>query len=61
MLEMSVHCCHKNAGFEVLITVVLKSSVFFDITLCSPSSDISEEYIASVLKVEEQDKQNIPT
>jgi hypothetical protein len=46
-----------NVGIEDLTTVVLKSSVFWDITLCSPSSNISEEYIASVFKVEEQGKQ----
>jgi hypothetical protein len=35
-------------GFEVLIVVAMKSSVFWDVTPCSPvkSTDVSEEYIA---------------
>jgi hypothetical protein len=40
----------KNIGFEVITAVVMKSSIFCDIT---PSTDVSEEYIASILKVEE--------
>jgi hypothetical protein len=41
-------------GFEVLTEVVMKSSVFWHITLCSllKASDISEEYVASIFKVE---------
>jgi hypothetical protein len=40
-------------GSEVLTAVVMKSTIFWDITLCSPlSTDVSEEYIASIFRVE---------
>jgi hypothetical protein len=40
-------------GFEVLTPVVMKSSIFCDITLCSPlkSADVSEERVASTFRV----------
>jgi hypothetical protein len=44
-----------NVGFEVLTAVVMKSSVFWDITPCSPSkaNQCSEEHVASIFRVEE--------
>jgi hypothetical protein len=41
-------------GFEVLTGVVMKSSVFWDITPCSPLkvSRRSEEHIGSIFRVE---------
>jgi hypothetical protein len=41
-----------NVGFEVFTAVVTKSTIFWDITPCSPS-DVSEEHIASIFRVEE--------
>jgi hypothetical protein len=40
-------------GAEVLVVVVMKSSVFWDVTLCSPfkSADVSEELVTSLFKV----------
>jgi hypothetical protein len=36
----------------------MKSTVFWDVTPCSPeTSDVSEEHIASIFRVEEQAKQ----
>jgi hypothetical protein len=32
----------------------MKSTVFWDITPCSPSKEASEEYTASIFKVEEK-------
>jgi hypothetical protein len=42
-------------GFEVLTDEIVKSSVFSDITPCSPlkSTDVSEDYIALIFRVEE--------
>jgi hypothetical protein len=38
---------------EVLTAVVMKSTIFWDITLSSPLSiDVSEEHIASIFRVE---------
>jgi hypothetical protein len=44
-----------KSGFEVLTVVVIKSTIFWDITQCSPlkSTDVSEEHIASIFRVEE--------
>jgi hypothetical protein len=41
-------------GFEVLTPVLMKSTVFWDITPCSPLkfNDGLEEHIASVFRVE---------
>jgi hypothetical protein len=41
--------------FDVLAAVVMKSSIFWDITPCRPlkSSDVSEEHVASISVVEE--------
>jgi hypothetical protein len=38
-------------GFEVLPAVVIRSSIFWDITPCSPLkvNDVSEEHVASIL------------
>jgi hypothetical protein len=51
------HCLKnrlKFVGFEVLTAVVMMSTVFCDITSCSPiSTDVSEEHIASIFRVEE--------
>jgi hypothetical protein len=46
-------------GFEVLTAVVMKISVSWDITPYSPVklTDISEENIASIFRVEESAKQ----
>jgi hypothetical protein len=46
-----MHCL----GFELLAAVVMKTYIFWDITACSPlkSTDVSEEYVASIFKVEE--------
>jgi hypothetical protein len=42
-------------GIEVLTPVVMKSTIFWDITPCSPvkATDVSEEHIASICRVEE--------
>jgi hypothetical protein len=42
-------------GFEVLTSVVIKSTIFWDITPCSPlkSTDVSKEEIAFIFRVEE--------
>jgi hypothetical protein len=47
-------CIHYE-GFEVLTKVVMRYSVLWDITPCRPfkSTDVSEEYIASIFMVEE--------
>jgi hypothetical protein len=39
-----------HVGFEFLTAVVIKSSIFWDITPCSPLkvTDISEEHVASI-------------
>jgi hypothetical protein len=44
-----------GVDFECLTEVVMKSSILFDITLCSPlkSNDVSEEHVASIFRVEE--------
>jgi hypothetical protein len=44
-----------HVGFEVLTVVVMKSTIFWDIMPCSPlkSTDVSEEHIASIFRVEE--------
>jgi hypothetical protein len=40
-------------GFEVLTAVVMKSTIFWGIMLCSPlSADFSEEHITSIFRVE---------
>jgi hypothetical protein len=39
-------------GFEVLIAVVMESSIFWNITPCSPVDDM-EEHIASIFRTEE--------
>jgi hypothetical protein len=39
-------------GFEVLTAVVVKTTIFWDITPCSLlSTDVSEEHIASIFRV----------
>jgi hypothetical protein len=47
------HC----VGFEALSAVVMKSSLFWDITPCSPLKVnrrfVSEEHVASIFRVEE--------
>jgi hypothetical protein len=44
-----------NVGFEVLTAVVMRSSVFWDITPRSrwKSTDVSEEHVAFIFRVEE--------
>jgi hypothetical protein len=42
----------KYAGFEILTAVVMKSTIFWDITPCSPLK-VSEERIASIFRIEE--------
>jgi hypothetical protein len=45
---------HFYVRFDVLGAVVMKSSIFWDITLCTPTSaDVSEEHVASTFRVEE--------
>jgi hypothetical protein len=46
---------YNNVGFQVLTAVVMKSTIFWDITQCSPlkSTDVSEEHIASIFSVKE--------
>jgi hypothetical protein len=40
-------------GFEVLTAMVMKSTILWDITPCSPlSTDISEGHISSIFRVE---------
>jgi hypothetical protein len=39
----------KNCGFQALTAVVMKSSIFWNITPCSSF----EEYVASIFRVEE--------
>jgi hypothetical protein len=48
-----------NVGFEVLTAVVMKSSIFWDIMPRSPLkvNDASEEHVASIVKIEEEAKQ----
>jgi hypothetical protein len=41
-------------GLEILTAVVMQSSVFWDIAQCSPKlTEISENHVASILRVEE--------
>jgi hypothetical protein len=42
-------------GFKVLTAVVMKTTIFWDISPCSPlkSTGVSEEHIASIFRVEE--------
>jgi hypothetical protein len=47
--------CH--AEFEAHIPEIMRRYTFSDITLCSKSTNISEEYLASIFRVEEQNKQ----
>jgi hypothetical protein len=44
--------------FEVLTAVVMKSSIFWDITPCSmlKSTDVSEKLIASIFRVEKAER-----
>jgi hypothetical protein len=42
----------KHIDFEVLTAVVMKNSVILDIRPCS-SSDVSEEHVAFIFRVEE--------
>jgi hypothetical protein len=40
-------------GVEVIVAVVMKSTIFWDITQCSPlSTGVSEEHVASIFRVE---------
>jgi hypothetical protein len=43
----------KFVGFEVLTAVVMKSSVFWDITplVCLKSTDVSEEHVTSIFNL----------
>jgi hypothetical protein len=45
----------KYVGFEVLTAVVTKSNIFWDISriVRCKSTDVSEEHIASIFRVEE--------
>jgi hypothetical protein len=47
--------------FEVFTAVVMKSIIFWDMTPCSPLSltDVSEEHIASIFRVEEIGSANL--
>jgi hypothetical protein len=40
-------------GFEVLIAVATESAASGNITRCDKSTDVLEEYIASIFRVEE--------
>jgi hypothetical protein len=41
-------------GFEVLTVVVVKSTIFWDITPCSPLKiNVLEEHVAFIFRVEE--------
>jgi hypothetical protein len=42
-------------GFDVLTSVVMKSSVFWDITPCylPKSASVSAEHVASIFRIEE--------
>jgi hypothetical protein len=42
----------KDVGFEVLTAVVMKSSIFWDITPCSPLNvkDVSGDNVASIFR-----------
>jgi hypothetical protein len=44
-----------DVGFEILTAMVIKSSVFLDVTPCSSlkSTDVSEEHVASIFMVEQ--------
>jgi hypothetical protein len=42
-----------HVRFEVLTAVIMKSTIFGDIKRYSPSTDISEENIASIFRLEE--------
>jgi hypothetical protein len=45
-------------GFQVLTTVVMKSTIIWDITPYIPlKSTVSEKHVASIFRVEEQPKQ----
>jgi hypothetical protein len=37
-------------GFDVLTAVVMKSFNFWNITPCSPSTDVSEEHVTSIFR-----------
>jgi hypothetical protein len=63
--EIFLHVCTINqfllVGFEILTAVVIKSSLFWKITSCSPlkSFDDSEGHIASLFRIEEYAKQEV--
>jgi hypothetical protein len=50
---MYMYVC--TVGFVILTAVVMKSSTSWDITPCSPLkvSDVSEEHVAPIFRVEE--------
>jgi hypothetical protein len=48
----------EDVGFEALTTVVMKRCVFWGVKHCTPTkSEVSEERIAPIFKVEEEAKQ----
>jgi hypothetical protein len=50
----------KLLGFEVLSVLVMKNSIFWDITPYSPSKvNVSEEHVTYIFGVEEKAKQEI--
>jgi hypothetical protein len=43
---------HRCIGYKILIAVVMKSSIFWDITPCRPvKADVLEEHTASVFRL----------
>jgi hypothetical protein len=57
-LKVLYQILKSSVGFEVLIAVVVKSTIFWDMTPCSPLIvSVSEEYIASIFRVKEYTKQ----
>jgi hypothetical protein len=50
-----------EVGCEVLTAVVMKNTIFWDTMPCSTlSTDVSEEHIASIFRVEEQASKALP-
>jgi hypothetical protein len=54
-LSLSSREAESYIGFEVLTAMIMKSTIFCDITLCNPLkvTDVSEEPTASIFRVED--------
>jgi hypothetical protein len=51
--ENVIHC----VGLEVLITVAIESAISWIIKLCGKTTEVLEEYLTSIFRVEEEAKE----